>query len=325
MTELELLTIGRVSVDLYAEQLGVPFARVQSFAKSIGGSPTNVAVAAARLGRRSAVVTAVGADHFGGYVQEKLRGFGVDTRFVGTHPRLRTPLAFAAMDPPEEPTLLFYREPTAPDEHLELTDALLDAARSVGVFWVSGSCLAGSQTGPTTQKLLAARRRRRHTVLDLDYRPTFWVGEDVAGRTIRQALAHATVAVGNRRECGVAVGTSDPDEAAGRLLALGLDLAVVKLGGDGVLVATTGERTLISPVPVEVVCGLGAGDAFGGALCHGLLSGWSAVEAVRFANAAGAIVASRLLCADAMPTNAEVEATLGEASDAQAARSSAHA
>jgi 5-dehydro-2-deoxygluconokinase len=161
MTELELLTIGRVSVDLYAEQLGVPFARVQSFAKSIGGSPTNVAVAAARLGRRSAVVTAVGADDFGGYAQEKLQGFGVDTRFVGTHPTLRTPLAFAAMDPPDEPTLLFYREPTAPDEHLELTDGLLDAARSVEIFWVAGSSLAGSQAGPTTRLRLRRRRRLR--------------------------------------------------------------------------------------------------------------------------------------------------------------------
>ena len=325
MTELELLTIGRVSVDLYAEQLGVPFARVQSFAKSVGGSPTNVAVAAARLGRRSAVVTAVGAEDFGAYVQEKLRGFGVDTRFVGTHPTLRTPLAFAAMDPPEEPTLLFYREPTAPDEHVELTDALREAARSVEIFWVAGSCLAGVRTGPTTLELLASRRRRRRTVLDLDYRPTFWAGEDVAGRTIREALEHATAAVGNRRECEVAVGTNDPDEAADRLLAPGLEFVVVKLGGEGVLVATTEKRTLVPPVPVDVVCGLGAGDAFGGALCHGLLSGWSPVEAVRFANAAGAIVASRLLCADAMPTNAEVEAILGESSGAPATRSSAHA
>jgi 5-dehydro-2-deoxygluconokinase len=312
VSELELLTIGRVSVDLYAEQLGVPFARVQSFAKSIVGSPTNVAVAAARFQRRAAVVTAVGDEPFGGYVREKLRRFGVDTRFVSTHPTLRTPLAFAAMDPPEDPSLLFYREPSAPDEHVEVTDTMLDAARSAHVFWVAGSCLSGERTGPTTTALLEARGRRRHTVLDLDYRPTFWPSEAAASRAIGSALGHATIAVGNRRECEVAVGAADPDVAADALLARGLELAVVKLGGDGVLVASAERRTLVQPVPVEVVCGLGAGDGFGGALCHGLLSGWSPARAVRFANAAGAIVASRLLCADAMPTLDEVEALLEE-------------
>ena len=309
---LEVLTVGRIGVDLYAEDLGVPLAEVRSFAKSIGGSPTNVAVAAARLGRRAAVVTAVGDDDFGGYVREKLRGFGVDTRFVGTHPTLRTPLAFAAMDPPEEPKLLFYREPSAPDEHVELTDGLLEAARSSDVFWVAGSCLSGAGTGPTTEALLAARGRRRNTVVDLDYRPTFWPGEDAAARAIGAAIEHATVAVGNRRECEVTVGTADPDEAADRLLARGLELAVVKLGGEGVLVATAEVRTLVPAVPVEVVCALGAGDGFGGALCHALLAGWSPVEAVRFANAAGAIVASRLLCSDAMPTAEEVVTLLEE-------------
>jgi 5-dehydro-2-deoxygluconokinase len=312
MSELELVTIGRVSVDLYAEQLGVPFERVRSFAKSIGGSPTNVAVAAARLGRRSAVITAVGAEPFGGYVRQKLHGFGVDTRFVGTHPALRTPLAFAAMDPPEDPQLLFYREPSAPDEHVELTDVMLEAATSAAVFWVAGSCLSGEQTGPTTTALLEARGRRRHTVLDLDYRPTFWPDEAAATSAMTAALDRATIAVGNRRECEVAVGASNPDAAAEALLGRGLELAIVKLGGDGVLVASAEGRELVPPVAVEVVCGLGAGDGFGGALCDGLLTGRSAVESVRFANAAGAIVASRLLCADAMPTADEVEALLEE-------------
>jgi 5-dehydro-2-deoxygluconokinase len=310
VSDLELLTIGRVSVDLYAEQIGVPFDGVRSFAKSVGGSPTNVAVAAARLGRRAAVITAVGDDPFGGYVRQKLQGFGVDVRFLGTHPTLRTPLAFAAMDPPEDPELLFYREPSAPDEHVEVTDAMLEDASSAEVFWVAGSCLSGEQTGPTTTALLEARARRRHTMLDLDYRPTFWPDEAAATRAIGAALPEATIAVGNRRECEVAVGSSDPETAADSLLGLGLELVVVKLGADGVLVASAKARTLVPPVPVEVVCGLGAGDGFGGALCHGLLSGWSPVEAVRFANAAGAIVASRLLCADAMPAAGEVDALL---------------
>jgi 5-dehydro-2-deoxygluconokinase len=305
-TPFELLTIGRVSVDLYAEQLGVPLTGVTSFAKSIGGSPTNVAVAAARLGHRSAVMTAVGDDGFGTYVRAALTGFGVDTSLVGTHPRYRTPLAIAAMDPPDDPKLLFYREPSAPDEEIALEERHLDAARTADIFWVSGSCLSGLITGPTARAMLEARGRRRHTVLDLDYRPTFWPSEDTASIEIGAAVDDVTIAVGNRRECEVADGTADPDAAPDALLGRGVDLAIVKLGADGVLVATRDDRTRVEPVPVEVVCGLGAGDAFGGALCHGLLAGSDPVTAVRFANAAGAIVASRLLCADAMPTNAEV-------------------
>jgi 5-dehydro-2-deoxygluconokinase len=303
---LELLTIGRVSVDLYAEQLGVPLSDVQTFAKSIGGSPTNVAVAAARLGRRSAVVTAVGADAFGEYVRARLAGFGVDTSFVDSDPRYPTPLAFGVMDPPDDPQIIFYREPSAPDEHIALTQRHLEAARAADIFWVAGSCLSGSETGPTTRAMLEARERRRHTVLDLDYRAVLWASEEAARVEIGAAVSHATVAVGNRRECEVAVGSADPDEAADALLERGVELAVVKLGSEGVLVATHHERTRVDVVPVDVVSGLGAGDAFGGALCARLLAGDDPVAAVRFANAAGAIVASRLLCADAMPTADEV-------------------
>jgi len=310
VSPLQLLTIGRISVDLYAEQLGVPLAEVRTFAKSIGGSPTNVAVAASRLGHRAAVVTAVGDDGFGDYARGALDGFGVDTTFVGTHARYRTPLAIAAMDPPDDPKLLFYREPSAPDEEIALEERHLEAARDAEIFWVSGSCLSGRDTGPTARAMLDARGRRRHTVLDLDYRPTFWPSESAASREIGGAIASVTVAVGNRRECEVAVGTGEPDAAADALLERGIELAVVKLGGDGVLVATREERARVEPTPVEVVCGLGAGDAFGGALCHGLLAGWELERVIRFANAAGAIVASRLACADAMPDAAEVEALL---------------
>jgi 5-dehydro-2-deoxygluconokinase len=310
VSELELLTIGRISVDLYAEQLGVPLDEVQTFAKSIGGSPTNVAVAAARLGRRTALVTAVGADDFGAFVQRKLATFGVDTTFVGVDPRYRTPLAFAVMESPDEPQLIFYREPSAPDEHVELTERHLNAARTADIFWVAGSCLAGSETGPTAWAMLEARQRRPSTILDLDYRPTLWPSEEAASREIGAAVSQATVAVGNRRECEVAVGTGDPDRAADTLLERGVEVAVVKLGSEGVLVATPRERTRVAVVPIDVVCGLGAGDAFGGALCHRLLAGDDPADAVRFANAAGAIVASRLLCADAMPTVGEVDELL---------------
>src|SRR5437764_8705812 len=167
MPNLEVITMGRVGVDLYPEQIGVTLAEVRTFAKSIGGSPTNVAVAAARLGRRSAVVTAVGADAFGEYIRAKLTAFGVDTSFVDSDPRYRTPLAFGVMDPPDDPQIIFYREPSAPDEHIALTERHLDAARAAGIFWVAGSCLSGLETGRTARAMLEARERRPHTVPDL--------------------------------------------------------------------------------------------------------------------------------------------------------------
>jgi 5-dehydro-2-deoxygluconokinase len=312
-TDLELLTIGRIGVDLYPEQSNVPIARVQTFAKSIGGTATNVAVAAARLGRRAAVVTRVGDDPFGGYVRLALEEeFGVDTRFVGTDPDLPTPIVFCELDPPEDPRLIFYREPKAPDMNLELSDLDLDIVRSVPILWVAGSCFSDEPTRSTVHAALDARGRRRHTVLDLDWRPMFWPSPEEGGREIGAALDGVTAAIGNRVECEIAVGTGDHEQAAQRLLERGLELAIVKLGGDGVYVATAaGTRALVPPVPIDVVCGLGAGDAFGGAICHALLSDWDEARAVRFANAAGAIVASRLLCAAAMPTLDEVLAASG--------------
>jgi 5-dehydro-2-deoxygluconokinase len=307
---LELVTVGRVSVDLYAREQGVGFADVETFAKSIGGSPTNVAVAAARLGRRAAVITAVGDDPFGEYVRGALASrFGVDVRFVGTHPTLRTPLAFAAMNPPEEPQLLFYREPAAPDMRIELDGIDRDAVRAATILWVSASALGSEPTRSTVQALMADRDRAT-TIIDLDYRPTMWRSEAEASAVVGAALAGAGTAVGNREECRVAVGTADPERAADALLARGCELAIVKQGGEGVLVATAEGREVVTGLRVEVICGLGAGDAFGGALCHGLLAGWEPAECVRFANAAGAIVASRLLCADAMPEESEVSALL---------------
>lgn len=313
MTDLDLVTIGRVSVDLYADEPGAAFTDPQHFSKSIGGTATNVAVAVSRLGHRAAVLTKVGADPFGDYVVAKLQSFGVDTRFVGRHPRLRTPLAFAALTPPEDPQLLFYREPSAPDMQLEIGDIDDATIRDVPVLWLAGSALADDPARHTIVEITLTRGRRRHTVLDLDYRAALWTSEREAGEVIGRALAIATVVVGNREECRVALGTGDPDEAVTAILDHDhIELAVVKMGGEGVLVATRDGRTVVPPRRVEVVCGLGAGDAFGGALVHGLLNDWTPVRAVEFANAAGAIVAGRLLCADAMPTSGEIDELIAD-------------
>jgi 5-dehydro-2-deoxygluconokinase len=311
---LELLTVGRISVDLYAEQLKVPIRDVRTFRKSIGGTATNVAVAAARLGHHSAVLTKVGDDPFGDYVRYALsETFGVDTRFVGTDPQLRTPLAFAELDPPDDPRIVFYREPKAPDLNITVDDVDLDVVDSVPVLWLATGALADEPSRSTVHALLAARGRKPETVLDLDWRPQLWTSPAEATAELERALAHVTLAIGNRAECEIAVGTRDPDEAARRLFEQGVTAAIVKLGGDGVLVVTAdGSRQLVPPYPVEVVCGLGAGDAFGGAVCHGLLEGWDLVRCARYGNAAGAIVASRLMCADDMPTLDDIESLLGE-------------
>jgi 5-dehydro-2-deoxygluconokinase len=302
----QLITMGRIGVDLYPEQTGVGLAEVRTFRKMLGGTATNVAVAAARLGRRTAVITKVGDDPFGGYIRGALTGFGVDPGFVGTDSELRTPLAFCEIHPPDDFPLLFYREPSAPDLQLHVEDLDVDAIRGAGIFWVTGTGLSVEPSRSAT--LEAMTWRDGETIVDLDWRPMFW--RDEPGDLYRAAISRATVAVGNAEEAGVAVGEGEPLEMARRLLELGPRLAIVKLGPRGVLAATADEHWVVPPVPVDVVNGLGAGDAFGGALCHGLLSGWDVERIIRFANAAGAVVASRLGCADDMPTREDVEARL---------------
>ena len=302
----DVLTMGRVGVDLYPQQSGVPLAEVRTFAKSLGGTATNVAVAAARYGLRTAVITKVGDDGFGPYVHQALRGFGVDDRFVGTDPALRTPVVFCELFPPDSFPILFYRQPKAPDMNVRVEELDLDAIGSARIFWTTGTGLSDEPSRSATLAALEARGRAEITVHDMDYRAMFWRSPEEAGELQRRALALATVAVGNREEAAVAVGEGEPDDLADRLLALGLSIAVVKLGPEGVLVAWSNGRECIPPVHVEVVNGLGAGDAFGGALCHGLLEGWDVVSTIRFANAAGAYVASQLACADAMPDEATV-------------------
>src|ERR671911_306736 len=212
MSDLEVITMGRVSVDLYPEQIGVPLAEVRTFAKSLGGSATNVAVAAARLGARAAVITKVGDDPFGPYVRAALRGFGVDDAYVGTHPTLRTPVVFCEIHPPDHFPLLFYREPTAPDLTLAPDELDLDAIRAARVFWTTGTGLSAEPSRAATLTALEARsevpgsslaagrrqsvsergagRPAEVTIHDLDHRPMFWEDEADAGAWARAALGH---------------------------------------------------------------------------------------------------------------------------------------
>jgi 5-dehydro-2-deoxygluconokinase len=310
MASPEVITMGRVGVDMYPEQIGVTLAEVRTFAKSLGGSPTNVAVAAARLGRRAAVITKVGDDGFGVYVRRALAEFGVDTRWLGTDPALPTPLVFCEIFPPDRFPVYFYREPKAPDMNIAREDLDLAAIAAVRLFWTTGTGLSDEPSRTATLAALEARQRRDITIHDLDHRHHLWPRGEDPRRWAHEAVKRATVVVGNTDEVEMATGTREPRAAAAALLDLGVKIAIVKRGGDGVYARTAREELTVPAVEIPVLNGLGAGDAFGGALSHGLLAGWPLRRTLEAANAAGAIVASRLACADAMPTLAEIDALL---------------
>jgi 5-dehydro-2-deoxygluconokinase len=312
----EVLTMGRLGVDIYPQQVGRSLRHVESFAKFLGGSAANVAVASARHGRRTGLISRTGQDPFGEYLHDALQGFGVDDRFVTPVPEYPTPVTFCEIFPPDDFPLYFYRKPKAPDLVIRSEELDLDAIRSAEIFWVTVTGLSESPSREATLAALEARGRSGITVLDLDYRPMFWSSREEARRWVQKALPHVTVAVGNLDECDTAVGVREPQAAADALHAAGVELAIVKQGPEGVLASDGKERVSVPPTPVDVVNGLGAGDAFGGALCHSLLAGWDLEYAMRFCNAAGAIVASRLACADAMPTTDEVSAAVKEATRA---------
>ena len=316
----DVVTMGRVGVDIYPLQVGVGLEDVTSFGKFLGGSATNVAVAAARHGRRSAVITRTGDDPFGRFVHRALRELDVDDVFVSAVPELATPVTFCEIFPPDNFPLYFYRLPKAPDLEIRPDELDLDAIRAARVFWMTVTGLSQEPSRTAHRVAWEARgrdavARRAHTVLDLDYRPMFWDSREQAREQVEPALEHVTVAVGNLDECETAVGEREPHAAADALLARGVELAIVKQGPRGVLARTREQTVEVPPFPVDVVNGLGAGDGFGGALCHGLLAGWTLERTITFANVAGALVASRLECSTAMPATAEVEAHLAVAAE----------
>lgn len=308
----DLVTIGRIGVDIYPLQYGVGLEDVTSFGKFLGGSPTNVAVAATRHGLNSAVITKVGQDSFGRYLKQELSRLGVDNRYVGDVPDLMTPVVFCEIFPPDDFPLYFYRKPTAPDMQITAGELDLDAIGNAGIFWFTVTGLSEEPSRSAHLAALRSRKGKRHTVVDLDYRPMFWSSPEAARREIDQIWGNVTVAVGNKEECFVAVGETEPERAADALLERGVDIAIVKQGPKGVVAKTKNEMVEVPPYFVDVVNGLGAGDSFGGSLCYGLSQGWDLKRILQFANVAGAIVASRLECSTAMPTTAEVVEVLKE-------------
>jgi 5-dehydro-2-deoxygluconokinase len=306
----DVITIGRIGVDIYPLQVGVGLDEVTSFGKFLGGSASNVAVAAAKYGLKSAVITRTGADSFGRYLQNELTRLGVDNRFVSEVPGLNTPVVFCEIYPPDDFPLYFYRDPIAPDLIIKPAELDLNAISQAKIYWSTVTGLSQEPSRTAHHVAWDAREKRQHTILDLDYRPMFWASKDLASTEVEKALSKVTIAIGNKEECEVAVGETEPLRAADALLERGVEIAVVKQGPKGVLAKTKDEFVEVPPYFVDVVNGLGAGDSFGGAFCYGLLQGWGLEKILKFANIAGAIVATRLECSTAMPTFEEVDEIL---------------
>lgn len=308
----DVIAIGRLGVDLYPLQAGVGLEEVESFGKFLGGTAANLVVAAALHGRRSALISRTGDDAFGRFLVRELERLGVDARFVTPVPDLPTPITFCEIHPPDHFPITFYRYPKAPDMQIRSEELDLASIKTARILWLTVSGLSQEPSRSAHHAALEARGESGPTILDLDFRADFWQDPEAAREQIQRVLPEMDVVVGNQTECEVAVGESDPVAAAEALTSLGPDLAVVKRGPEGVFAKRNGEVVSVSALDVDVVNGLGAGDAFGGGLCHGLLAGWDLDRIIRFANVAGAIVASRLECSTAMPTTLEVEAAMEE-------------
>jgi len=308
----EIYTFGRLLVDLYANQLHTPLEDVTSFNKYLGGSAANTAVGLARLGAKAGLISRVGPDDFGKFLLRTLQREGVDTSMVAVDPKYPTALAFAAIFPPQDSKVLFYRKPCA-DTHVTVDDIDWDKVLGARIVSIAGTALCES---PSREAVLAVLEERRRAgllnVLDVDWRPTLWEDHRAARIYYRMALKLTDIVIANEPELEMAGESPDPETAAKNLLALGADHVVAKRGGDGVMLFGNGGPLKLPRVEVSVVNTLGAGDGFGAAYNYGLLQGWEPEHRLRFANAAGAIVVSRHSCSEAMPTLDEVNALLAK-------------
>ena len=292
---IEAVVIGRVGIDLYPNQMQTPLREVRTYTRFAGGFAGNVATGLARLGVAAAIVSRVGDDPHGEFVREWLAAEAVDVRFLRIDPDWLTPPTFCEIWPPDRFPILFYRRPTAPDWQLVPSDLDFDIVADAPLLYASGTGLAQSPSRETTLAALAAHRGT--TIFDLDWRPTLW--PDAADYPVlaAEAIAVSDLVIGNEEEVAAA--------RVGEVPRL-----VLKRGERGATVYEGGAATDVPGHSVEVVNGLGAGDAFAAALGHGLLRGLSLVESVRLGNVAGALVASQLACSEAMPRLEQLEEAL---------------
>jgi 5-dehydro-2-deoxygluconokinase len=299
---IDVAVLGRVGIDLYPNQIRTPLREVRTYTRFVGGFAGNVATGLGRLGVSVAIVSRVGRDPHGEFVRDFLSREGVDVRFLAVDPRLMTPPTFCEVWPPDRFPITFYRYPTAPDWQLSPEDFDADEVAAAPFLLATGTGLAQSPSRDTT--LAALEAHEGTSIFDLDWRPTLWQRAEEFPAVARVAIEHADIVIGNEEEVGAAAG--DP----GALLGLGVRTLVLKRGERGVLLFHEGREVDVPGHPVEVVNGLGAGDAFAAAFTHALLHGKPADEAVRRGSVAGAIVASQLACSEAMPMLEELEAAV---------------
>jgi 5-dehydro-2-deoxygluconokinase len=292
---IDAAVLGRVGVDLYPNELETPLSRVRTFTRYVGGFAGNVATGLARLGVRTAIASRVGDDGHGEFVREWLAGEGVDVRFLRTDAYWLTPPTFCEVWPPDHFPITFYRRPTAPDWQLSPGDFDAEEVADVPLLFATGTGLAQSPSRETT--LSALRTHRGKTIFDLDWRAALWDQPEEYPALAAEAAAAADVVIGNEDE----VAAAQLDDV--RVL-------VLKRGERGATVFEGREETDVPGFPVQVVNGLGAGDAFAAAVGHGLLHDIPLVETVRRGTVAGALVAAQLACSEAMPRLEDLEAAL---------------
>lgn len=319
----DLLTMGRSSIDLYANDIGAAFEDIRSFAAYVGGSPTNIAVGAQRLGLRTALLTAVGDDKVGDFILAFLRREGVETAFVPRKPGARSSAVVLGIEPPDRFPLVFYRD-NAADAQLTLDDVLAAPVAECAALEVSGTGLSREPARSAT--FLACERARaagRTVYLDLDFRADQWHDARAYGVVVRSLLPLVDVAFGTVEEVNAAMlqrvedveithqqisapvvrGDVDANVAAMLSAPVGPQAVVLKRGRDGARIHLRGGEVLDAPgYPVEVVNVLGAGDAFAAGFIYGRNQGWGWVRSARLGNACGAIVVTRHGCANFMAT-----------------------
>jgi 5-dehydro-2-deoxygluconokinase len=315
----DLITMGRSSIDLYANEVGAPFVDIKSFAAYVGGSPTNIAVGARRLGLKCAVLTAVGDDPVGDFILKFLNDEGVATKFIPRKSGTRTSAVVLGIEPPDKFPLVYYRDNCA-DNQLSIDDVLATPIGECRVFEFSGTGLS-KEPGRSANVFAAERARAAGAtvVLDLDFRPNQWHDARAFGVTVRSVLPLVDIVLGTEDECK-AVTLTDPAQVnvahsqisgarvAGDVNAAveamqrrGPKVVVVKRGEKGGTVFEVGKEAQDVPgFPVEVYNVLGAGDAFAAGFIYGLVQGWDYFKAARMGNACGAIVVTRHGCANFM-------------------------
>jgi 5-dehydro-2-deoxygluconokinase len=301
---IDAYVLGRVGADIYPQQINTPLEEVRTFERFVGGFAGNVATGLARLGVRVGIISAVGDDGHGRFVRRFLETERVDCSALHVHPTLRTALAFCEAWPPDDFPITFYRTPTCPDWELRLAQ-LPDDLATTRLLYASGTGLAREPSRTTT--LAALRRCRQRAIFDLDWREVLWENVRDYPELAWEAASSALVVVGGASEFAAAA--LDPRDVLKR----GPQFVVVKRGAQGATIVDARGSREVAGVAVPVVNGLGAGDAFAAALGAAILEGLGPDQAVRRANAAGAIVASRMSCSTAMPRADEIAALLGGA------------